>query len=266
MPTLIVSATACVCYLLATGLQLQSILRGRHSAGLIKGLAAVAIICHGFATYSGFVGEGRGYDLGLYPMLSLMALTIVAMALLSSLRRPLDNLFLVIFPIAIITILMDLVFAGDYTPRGQITSGILSHIVLSVIAYSILTIAAVQAVLLSFGDTLLRHHQIVVLRNMPPLETMEQLMFEMLWGGLLFLTLSIVSGFVFLENLSGPGLVHHTVITLAAWLVFIVLLWGRHKLGWRGAIASRWALAGFILLALGYFGSKLVLEVILGRA
>ena len=88
---------------------------------------------------------------------------------------------------------------------------------------------------------------------------------SLLAAGLLFLTLSIATGFVFLDDLSGPGLVHHTVITMAAWVVFAVLLWGRHQLGWRGAIASRWTLSGFVLLVLGYFGSKLVLEVILGR-
>lgn len=265
MSMLIVGATACFCYLIATVLQVRSILHGRKNAGIAKGLAAVAVICHAATTYSDFVDDGQGYDLGLYPMLSLMALSIVFMVLLSSLRRPVDNLFILIFPIAIATIILELVFAGDNSTREQITSGILSHIVLSVIAYSILTIAAVQAILLSFGDSLLRHHRIVLLRNMPPLETMEQLMFEMLWAGLLFLTLSIISGFVFLETLSGPGLVHHTAITMAAWAVFMVLLWGRYQLGWRGAIASRWVLAGFVLLALGYFGSKVVLEVILGR-
>ncbi len=266
MFTVIVGETACVCYLIATALQLQSILKGSQNATLVKSLAAGAIICHAIAIYSGFITDGKGYDLGLYPMLSLMALSIGFMVLISSLRRPVDNLFLIIFPIAIGTIVMDAVFAGDFTPREQITSGILSHITLSIIAYSILTIAAVQAILLSFGDNLLRQHQLLVLRNMPPLETMEQLMFEMIWAGLLFLTLSIISGFLFLEDMAGPGIVHHTVITLAAWIVFMILLWGRYQLGWRGAIASRWTLGGFVLLALGYFGSKLVLEVILQRA
>jgi ABC-type uncharacterized transport system permease subunit len=95
---------------------------------------------------------------------------------------------------------------------------------------------------------------------------MEHLMFEMIWAGLVFLTLSIGSGFVFLDDFSEPGLVHHTAITLAAWIVFMVLAWGRYQLGWRGAIASRWTLFGFVLLVLGYFGSKLVLEVILGKS
>ena len=94
---------------------------------------------------------------------------------------------------------------------------------------------------------------------------MEALLFEILGAGLLLLSLSILTGFIFLQDIRSPGLIHHTSITMAAWAVFGVLLWGRIKWGWRGAVASRWALSGFALLAIGYFGSKLVLEIILER-
>ena len=255
---------ACLCYLAATGLQLQKILKGHGTDGWVKPLAAVAVILHGFTAYKGFVNIS-GYDFGIYSMLSLMSLAIGAIVLISSLRRPVDNLLVFVFPIAISTIILQIALKGDYTPRQDITGGIFAHIALSIIAYSLLTIAAAQALLLSFGDNMLRHHQLVILRNLPPLETMEHLMFQMIWAGLVFLTLSIGSGFVFLEDFSGPGLVHHTAITLAAWIVFMVLAWGRYQLGWRGAIASRWTLFGFVLLVLGYFGSKLVIEVILGK-
>jgi ABC-type uncharacterized transport system permease subunit len=139
-------------------------------------------------------------------------------------------------------------------------------VVLSIIAYSLITIAAFQAIFLSFGDYELKHRNLGVLKNLPPLQTLESLLFEMLWVGLVFLSLSIVSGFVFFDEISSrPGLIHHTIITLAAWVVFAVLLWGRYRLGWRGAVASRWTLAGFVLLAFGYFGTKFVLQMILGR-
>ena len=256
---------ASLCYLAATGLQLQRMLKGSGTDGWVKLLAALAIILHGFTAYKGFINTS-GYDLGIYPMLSLMSLSIGAIVLISSLRRPVDNLFVFVFPLAISTIILQIVLKGDYTPLQDITGGIFSHIALSVIAYSLLTIAAAQALLLSFGDNMLRHHRLVILRNLPPLETMEHLMFEIIWVGLVFLTLSIGSGFVFLDDFSEPGLIHHTAITLAAWIVFMVLAWGRYQLGWRGAIASRWTLFGFVLLVLGYFGSKLVLEVILGKS
>ena len=255
---------ACLCYLAATVLQTQTILKGVQQGRRVTVLAGIAVAAHAVTTYEAF-RTPDGFDLGIAAMLSVMALSIVVIVLLSSLRRPVDNLFVVLFPVALLTVVLEM-FPGSHTePRSDLTTGIFAHILMSVAAYSLLTIAAAQAVLLSFGDTLLRHHQLIILRNLPPLQTMEQLMFEMLWAGLLFLTLSIGTGFVFLEDLSGPGLVHHTVITLAAWVVFAVLLWGRYQLGWRGAVASRWALSGFVLLALGYFGSKVVLEVILGR-
>ena len=80
------------------------------------------------------------------------------------------------------------------------------------------------------------------------------------------MSLSIISGFVFLEwdytNPAIPGLMQHAAITIAAWIVFAVLLWGRYRLGWRGAVASRWTLTGFALLAIGYFGGKFVLGMI----
>lgn len=264
MLMLVSGVVASTCYLAASLMQIQNILKGARFGQVVKFTGLAAVLTHGVTAVLDFRVAGA-YDLGLYPMLSVMALSIAAIVLISSLRRPVDNLFIVIYPIALATVVLQLVFQGDYTPRSDITGGIFSHIILSVIAYSLITMAAAQALLLSLGDNLLRHHHLVVLRNMPPLETMEQLMFEMLWFGLVFLTLSIASGFIFLQDVSGPGLVHHTVITLAAWIVFSILMWGRYQLGWRGAIASRWTLSGFALLVLGYFGSKIVLEIILGK-
>lgn len=256
-------AFASACYSAATLLQLQSILRGTNLRNSVRLLAATAIVLHGITAWAGFYRES-GFDLSLYPMLSLMALSVVTIVMLSSLRRQVDNLFIVLFPAAIVTVFLEVLMQGEAPPRTDITIGIFSHIALSVVAYSLLTIAAAQALLLSFGDNMLKHHKLLILRNMPPLQTMEQLMFEMIGSGLVFLTLSIASGFLFLTDMSDPGLIHHTVITMAAWLVFAVLLWGRYQLGWRGAIASRWTLSGFVLLALGYFGSKVVIELILG--
>jgi ABC-type uncharacterized transport system permease subunit len=59
--------------------------------------------------------------------------------------------------------------------------------------------------------------------------------------------------------------VHKVVLAIVAWLLFGMLLLGRLRFGWRGRRALRWALSGYALLALAYFGSKLVLETVLGR-
>lgn len=254
-------------YLASAGLQLagikREIPRKRH---LVIGMGTLAVLLHGYFSYQEIFTE-TGINMGFLPMASLIALAIAGLILLSSLRRPVENLAIVLFPMAALCISLSLSLPDSYTLRAQVGHGIVIHIILSVIAYGFLTIATLQAMLLSFGDYELRNRKLGVMRHLPPLQTMDGLLFELLWVGLTFLTLSIVTGFIFLKDQATaiPGLVHHMVITLAAWLVFAVLLWGRYKLGWRGAIASRWTLSGFALLALGYFGSKLVLEVVLGR-
>ena len=92
---------------------------------------------------------------------------------------------------------------------------------------------------------------------------MESLLFGFLWAGWGLLSLSLLSGWLFVEDLLAQHLAHKTLLSCFAWLVFGVLLWGRQQLGWRGHKAIRWTLAGFCLLMLAYFGSKLVREFIL---
>jgi len=100
---------------------------------------------------------------------------------------------------------------------------------------------------------------------MPPLQTMETLLFEMIWAGQILLTLSLITGFTFIHNMTAQHLSHKVIFSVMAWIIYAVLLWGRHTLGWRGAAAIRFTLGGFAALMLAYFGSKLVLEVILQR-
>lgn len=91
---------------------------------------------------------------------------------------------------------------------------------------------------------------------------MERLLFELIWIGMALLTASLVSGFIFVDNLFAQHLVHKTVLSIAAWLLYAVLLWGHKVQGWRSQRAVRWTVSGFFLLMLGFFGSKLVLETI----
>ena len=86
----------------------------------------------------------------------------------------------------------------------------------------------------------------------------------MLTAGFILLTLSLLTGAIFLENIFAQHLVHKTSLSLLAWIVFAILLWGRWRSGWRGRRAIRWTLGGFSVLVLAYIGSKLVLELVLG--
>ncbi len=94
---------------------------------------------------------------------------------------------------------------------------------------------------------------------------MEAILFGTIWVGFGILSLAIFSGLIFVENIFAQHLAHKTTLAIIAWIIFAVLIAGRWKFGWRGRRAVYLTLGGFALLALAYFGSKLVLEVILGR-
>jgi ABC-type uncharacterized transport system permease subunit len=143
---------------------------------------------------------------------------------------------------------------------------IAAHIILSTVAYALITIAAALAIALALLDRRLRNRKpLGLLSILPSVEALESGTFQALGAGFAVLTLALFSGFIFVEDIFAQHLIHKTVLSCLAWVVFAILLFGRWRFGWRGRTAMRWTLSGFGLLVLAYFGSKLVLESILGR-
>lgn len=265
MNPLVTGAISILFYFCGAGLQVFSFVRQRPAArGLVLGIGTAAVINHALLAWL-LVDTPAGYDLSLYSVAALITLAMVVLTLLASFNRPLQNLTVVVFPLAALTLAGALLLDSSAEPVTGRGPGFVIHVTLSILAYSVLTIAAIQALLVGWQERQLRgRRQFALLTNLAPLQTMERVLFEQLWIGLALLTASILSGFVFLEDMFAQRVVHHTVLALTSWLVFATLLWGRARLGWRGPTALRWTLSGFALLMLAYFGSKLVIEVILG--
>jgi ABC-type uncharacterized transport system permease subunit len=231
--------------------------------GVTLGLAYAGLTLHTWLLYI-VIFSHESLNLAFFNALSLAAWTVVASLLLSSLNKPIENLGLVVLPLAAVAVLLDMLYPS--TPfLGESTSWVLKlHVLLSMLAYSLLTLASVQAVLLWVQDSYLRGRKPGgFVRALPPLMTMEALMFEMIGIGFILLTLALLSGFAFLDDMFAQHLVHKTVLSVVAWLLFGGLLLGRRLWGWRGRKAISWTLTGFGILILAYFGSKLVLELIL---
>ena len=203
-----------------------------------------------------------GADLGLSQLFSLLTGLICAITLGASLRRPIHNLLLALFPLAILAIALELLLPGQQVGEKH-SAGMYSHIILSILAYSMLTIAAVQALVLASQDRMLRQHQLRGLPSfMPPLQTMESMLFELVAASFLLLTAAIGTGVVFVDDLLGQNLAHKTLFSIMAWLLLGVLIGGRLALGWRGRTAIRWTLWAFAFLLLGYLGTKIALSLI----
>nr|WP_235015471.1 cytochrome c biogenesis protein CcsA [Oceanicoccus sp. KOV_DT_Chl] len=203
-------------------------------------------------------------DIGFYRVSSLIFCVISAITLISLLRRPTNTLVIALYPLAALSVIASSFASPAIVLHNTISAGMFSHILISILAYSLLTIATIQAITLALQERHLKHrHMGGILKALPPLQTMEQILFELLWLGIVFLTLSLVTGFIFIEDIFAQHLAHKTFFSFVAWGLFATLLWGRHQLGWRSQTAARWTIGGFIALMLAYYGSKFVLELVL---
>lgn len=207
-----------------------------------------------------------GLNLDFFNTASLVMAAVICITLIATLFISVENLLVLLFPMAALTILLAQILPSGVVRPINESSGVLCHILLSILAYGLLTIAVLQALLLSLQNYQLRNKKLSGLtRSFPPLQTMETLLFGFLWCGWVALTASLISGWLSFDNLFAQHLVHKTFLGILAWLVFAVLLWGRYFAGWRGAKAVHWTYAGFSLLMLAFFGSKLILEYVVHR-
>jgi ABC-type uncharacterized transport system permease subunit len=142
------------------------------------------------------------------------------------------------------------------------------HLVLAMLAYSLFTIAILHAALMAIAERRLHRKEGGAIGALPPLLTLERLLFRLIGAAFAMLTLTLATGFVFSETLFGRAMRvdHKTVFGVLSWLTFGLLLAGRLLYGWRGRTALRWTLTGFVFLVLAYVGSRFVIEVILGRS
>jgi len=228
---------------------------------IIIGIAALGL--HSLTLYNSMV-DPMGINLGFYTAISLVSAFITLFTLFAVWRYPVDILAVVLLPMTAVAMLIDSYSSSSHLLAPGSSNALIFHILSSIIAYSILALAALQAILLSIQNKFLHAHQPGgVIRLMPPLRNMEVLLFEVIVVGFTALTISLGSGLIFLENMFAQQLAHKTILSILAWFVFLILLIGHWKLGWRGRTAIRWTLSGFISLMLAYFGSKFVLEIIL---
>ncbi len=236
---------------------------GHATRMLALALGFAGVLLHAMPLYQNMVSP-NGVNMGVFNALSLITWTITLLLLISSLSKPVENLAIAIMPFTAVAVFLDSRFQSVHFITDDFSGGLTIHILVSMLAYSLFTLASVQAILLAIQDHhLRRRHPGGFIRALPPLQTMESLLFEMIAVGFVLLSLALLSGFAFLENMFEQRLAHKTVLSIIAWFVFGTLLWGRYRFGWRGQKALIWTLSGFVVLMLAYFGSKVVIELIL---
>ncbi len=232
---------------------------------LVPITGAIALILHAHLLYQSII-LANGLDFGFFNAVSLIGWLVALIVLLTSLYRPLENLLIFLFPAAAIVILLELFVPDERILSDSLSAGLRIHILLSICAYSLLMISALQAIMLAIQERLIKKkHAAIIMNTLPPLQVMEELLIQIIVIGFFLLSLSLASGMMFIDDLFAQHLIHKTVLSILAWIIYCILLWGRWSVGWRGIRIIRWTLGGFTALLLAYVGSKFVLEIVLQR-
>ena len=233
-----------------------------------RALLFAALLAHALSLRSEiFDGDSMSFSFSI--ALSVMLWLTIALYWLEGFYARIEGLQMLGLPLAAVAALLPAVFTEAHLLPNADSIGFRLHILVAMLAYSLFTVAALHAMLMAAAERALHHGRVpVLLAGLPPLMTMETLLFRLIQVAFVLLTLTLISGFLFSESLFGKAFVfnHKTVFALLSWAIFAALLVGRHLRGWRGKVALRWTLSGFGALLLAYIGSRFVLEVILGRA
>lgn len=226
------------------------------------GTATLAMIGNAVLIYqNAYLEHVMGLNMSVFNALSAIFWLSSLITIVTSLRSPVENILLVLLPMTAVSVFLAQFFPDHSLVVHARNPALDAHIFISLVAYALITLAAVQALMLAWQHRALHdRHPSGLVSRMPPMESVEQLMFRFITVGFILLTLALATGFLFIENIFAQHLVHKTVLSVISWVIFFGLLMGRHFVGWRGKTAVYWTLAGFSALILAYFGTKIALE------
>lgn len=253
---------AILLYALSGGWQLLVLMRQIPSIErppLVQAAIGAAIVLHAIVLYL-LLSDGGELRLSALAFTSLicwcMGLIVKAFSRYSAMRA----LTGILFPLSALSLVA--LIGLPKQPAGlPLTGGELVHVITSVLAYALLGLAALQALLLAIQGRALKMRRLRgIIEALPALTRMERVLFDLITMGMILLTLSIVSGLLFVFHVRDLYLSAKALLALMTWLIFGILLWGHRYRGWRGRRAVRWTLGGSLLLLLTYYGSHLLLS------
>lgn len=261
----LISAAAAASYIWGAVLIFLATRADRQPAFWHLLIVSAGWLLHGLLLFQDvWLSEGRILQLGIADALSVCSWISSGLLILLTLKYAIANLGLMLYPVAAFCLLLGTWAPNVYAPVADAGWIVELHVLLSLFAYGFLSLAALLAIALGIQDrSLRRHHPHGYAAALPPLETTERLMYQWIGTGFALLTLALLSGLFFVENWLAQHLAHKIVLSIIAWLLFGALLIGRRWRGWRGQRGVYWALAGYTVLVLAYFGSKFVLEALL---
>ncbi|MCH1925424.1 cytochrome c biogenesis protein CcsA [Shewanella sp. C32] len=224
--------------------------------------AAVGVVFHAVALYHA-IFTGNGQNFSLTNVISLVCWIIALTFTIVMQHIKVIVLVPVVYACSIISVALLWLVPPQYIRHFEHNPEVLVHVVLALMAYSTLVIAALYAVQLLFIQNRLKAKQLKVSPVLPPLMTVERQLYHLVIIGVILLSLSLATGFIFMDGLFTGPQGHKAVLSSIAWFVYIAMLWQQYTKGVRIKTAVIYTISGAFLLSLSYFGARIVKELIL---
>lgn len=205
-----------------------------------------------------------GQNLSILNVLSLVTFIITLLATLTAKRLKTEVLLPVVYTFTVLNLIVITYLPSQFITHIETHLQVATHIILALLAYSILSIASLFALLLAYLDYRLKKRKLPLTKiTMPPLMTLEKSLFQIISLGFMLLSCTLLTGFIFVDDMFIQGKAHKAILSIIAWIVYAVLLWGHFRKGWRGRFTIYITIIGSSLLTLAYFGSRFIREFIL---
>jgi len=261
-PMVIPSLLCMTFYLLASIAALRHLLGARSAGWVLFSLAWSAIALHAAGLAQEIMALERGPNLSLLNVASATSLLIAVLMSLSVRRFNSWILLPVAYGFAAMLQTASYLMPSRYLVHLEQRPELMVHIALALLAFSVLMMASLFSLLLAYLEHYLKvRKRLGLLPHLPPLLMVEQRVYQLIQLGVLLLTLSIGCGWIFIDEMFAPEQRLKASLTLVAWLVYVILLWGHYRHGWRGRLLILLSLSGSFLLVLAYFGSRFLNEM-----
>lgn len=253
---------AMIAYLLSLGLIIPSLVQNNRAYRRLALLfAGIALVSHAVALQARIFDVSTGQNLSLLNIGSIVSLMICFVMTVVASRDRGWFLLPIVYSFALINLGLASFVPGEFITHLETTPSLMLHIGLALFSYATLIIAALYALQLALLDYLLKNKKLTFTADMPPLMSIERKMFHITQVGVVLLTLTLCTGMLYMDNLFSKENVHKAVLSILAWFVYVLLLWGHFREGWRGRRVVWFSLLGAFLLTMAYFGSRLLQEV-----
>ncbi|SFU74327.1 cytochrome C assembly family protein [Xenorhabdus koppenhoeferi] len=260
---LVFSIIALLTYLISLMLIVPGLLRQQNSyQKLALFFAILALFNHSIALKYQVFYVSSGQNLTLLNLGSIVSLLMSIIMTIVAFCGRAWFLLPIVYSFSMINLILTSLMPGEFITHLEGSIELFIHIGLALLGYATLLIAALYALQLGWLDYRLKKKKLTFTSGMPPLMVIERKMFHITQVGVILLTLTLCTGIMYMDDIFNKENIHKSILSIIAWFVYVILLWGHYHEGWRGKLVIWFNLIGAFILTLAFFGSRLLQEIV----